>query len=138
MQRQLGVFLYDTLNYAQVGFKDLEAYLDQPEVPSEPPTGKVILTKVTIPHKIVSEVFQRLDLMGVSASHLYDSHEGAAADVINAYNYGRKTGYAWDVAVKPLSERPRHDLPKTPLVEALSPFGVGLSCSARNLFASPP
>ena len=39
--------------------------------------------------------------MGITATHLYDSHEGAALDVINAYNYGRKTGRAWDVGVPP-------------------------------------
>jgi FRG domain len=101
MLRQLGVFLYDTLDYKQAGFSDLEAYLDQPEIPSNPPSGKVMLTKVLIPHKFGSEIFERLELMGVTATHLYDSHEGAAADVINAHNYSRKTGYTWNVTVPP-------------------------------------
>jgi hypothetical protein len=101
MQRQLGVFLYDTLNYKLTGFTDLEAYLDQPEVRSDPPTGTVMLTKVLIPDKFGREILERLELMGITATHLYESHEGAAADVINAYNYGRKTGYTWDIAVPP-------------------------------------
>jgi hypothetical protein len=101
MLRQLGVFLYDTLDYKSAGFKNLDAYLNQAEAPSEPPTENVMLTKVMIPHKFGREIFERLELMGITAAHLYDSHEGAATDVINGYNYGRKTGYAWDIVVPP-------------------------------------
>ena len=101
MLRQLGVFLYDTLDYKRARLDNLEAYLNQPEARSVPPTGNVMLTKVLIPHKFGREIFERLDLMGMTATHLYDSHEGAAADVINGYNYGRKTGYAWDIVVPP-------------------------------------
>jgi hypothetical protein len=99
MQRQHGVFLYDTLNYELAGYADLEAYLGQSEVPGL--DEKVMLTKVLIPHKVGREIFERLELMGITATHLYDSPEGAALDVINAYNYGRKTGRAWDVGVLP-------------------------------------
>ena len=56
MQRQHGVFLYDTLNYPLAGHADLEAYLGQPEVSG--PDGKVMLTKVLIPHKVGREVFR--------------------------------------------------------------------------------
>jgi hypothetical protein len=99
MQRQRGVFLYDTLNYPNVGYADLVDYLGQSEVPG--PDEKVMLEKVLIPHKVGREIFERLELMGITATHLYDSHEGAALDVINAYNYGRKTGRAWDVSLPP-------------------------------------
>jgi hypothetical protein len=99
MQRQHGVFLYDTLNYPLAEYADLEAYLGQSEVPG--PDEKVMLTKVLIPHKVGREIFERLELMGITATHLYDSHEGAALDVVNAYNYGRKTGRAWDVGLPP-------------------------------------
>ena len=99
MQRQHGVFLYDTLKYPLAGHADLEAYLGKSEVPG--PDGKVMLTKVLIPHKVGREIFERLELMGITATHLYDSPEGAALDVINAYNYGRKTGRAWDVGLPP-------------------------------------
>ena len=94
MQRQQGVFLYDTLNYGLTGYADLEAYLEQPEASGM--DRKAMLAKVQVPHKVAREIFERLELMGVTATHLYDSHEGAAIDVINAYNYGRKTGRAWD------------------------------------------
>jgi hypothetical protein len=96
MIRQLGVFLYDTIPYSNL-CSGLEQYLNQPEVPSAPPHNRVLLTKVEIPHKSGKEVFERLEIMGITATQLYDSHEGAVMDVVNAYNYGRKTGYAWDV-----------------------------------------
>jgi hypothetical protein len=99
MLRQLGVFLYDTLDYKLARLENLDAFLNQPEAPSVPPTKNVMLTKVIIPHKFGREIFERLELMGITAAHLFDSHEGAAADVINGYNYGRKTGYAWDIVV---------------------------------------
>jgi hypothetical protein len=99
MQRQHGRFLYDTLNYPLAGYSDLEAYLGQPEVPG--PHEKVMLLKVLIPQKVGREIFERLELMGITATHLYDSQEGAALDVINAYNYGRRTGRAWDVNLPP-------------------------------------
>jgi translation initiation factor 2B subunit (eIF-2B alpha/beta/delta family) len=56
-----------------------------------------MLIKVLIPHNAGREVFERLEIMGITATLLYDSREGAVMDVVNAYNYGRKTGYAWDV-----------------------------------------
>jgi hypothetical protein len=37
---------------------------------------------------------ERLDLMGLSATHLYDDAEGAAIDVINEYIYSKNTAVA--------------------------------------------
>jgi hypothetical protein len=101
MTRQLGVFLYDTLPHAERDGSGLEVYLSQEEVLSYHPHGKVMLTKVVIPHSAGKEVFEQLEITGTSATQLYDSHEGAVMDVINAYNYGRRTGYAWDVRLLP-------------------------------------
>jgi hypothetical protein len=96
MQRQLGVFLYDTINYKSWGYDDLEHFLsEQKEIPV--PHELHVLTKVLIPHKMARDVFERLEIMGVTASMLFENHEGAATDVINSYNYGRRTGQAWDV-----------------------------------------
>ena len=80
----------------------MENYLEQTEMPpSAHPSDEPMLRKILIPHKAGQEVFSRLDLMGINATHLYDSHEGAAMDVINSYNYGRRTGYAWDLPTMP-------------------------------------
>ena len=96
MQRQLGVFLYDTINYKSWGFDDLEHFLSkQKEVPG--PLDAPVLTKVLIPHKVGRDIFERLEIMGITASLLFENHEDAATDVINSYNYGRRTGRAWDI-----------------------------------------
>jgi hypothetical protein len=70
MLRQLGVFLYDTLDYKRDGLKNLDEYLNQPEAPSEPPTKDVMLTKVLIPHEFGREIFERLELMGITATQI--------------------------------------------------------------------
>ena len=97
MQKQFGIFLYDMLDYQSLGFRDLEHYLDQEEIEGSDLFNKAVLTKVLIPHKVGRDIFERLDILGVSATHLFGNPEGAAYDVINAYSYGRKTGWAWDV-----------------------------------------
>jgi FixJ family two-component response regulator len=93
MQRQRGVFLYDTLQYKVRGFVDLEEFLARPEINAE---GPKILTKVLIPHKVGREIMERLEIMAVTATLLFESHEGAVSDVVNGFNYGRRTGRAWD------------------------------------------
>jgi hypothetical protein len=99
MQRQLGVFLYDTVDYQIIGYTGLENYMEQPVVPG--PDENPIVTKVIIPHSAGRGIFERLELVNCMATYLYDSHEGAALDVINSHNYGRKTGRAWDVRLPP-------------------------------------
>ena len=99
MQRQIGCFLYDSMNYQLSGFKDLEDFLGQSEVPRHPDGAEPMLTKIIAPHSIGREVLERLDLMGISATHLYDSHEGAAIDVVNEYSYSKRTARAWDLKI---------------------------------------
>jgi FRG domain len=102
MRRQVGCFLYDSLPYPWLGHSDLEHLLtEEKEIRREPQTGEVMLTKVFLPHRQGRDVLQRLDLMGISATHLYDSHEGAAIDVVNSYNYDRKMGHVWDLRLPP-------------------------------------
>ena len=60
MRRQLGCFLYDSLDYGRLGLKDLEDFLSQPEVPQVPATDAIMLTKVLIPQKLGREVMERL------------------------------------------------------------------------------
>jgi len=97
MQRQIGCFIYDSLCYPSTRYEDLEHYLEQDEVPTHLPSGQVMLTKLMIPHKAGREIFERLDLMSINGTLLFDSHEGAAMDVINSYSYGRSSGLAWDI-----------------------------------------
>jgi hypothetical protein len=94
MRRQNGCFLYDTLDYAQANLSDLEDFLNQPQIPG--PIELPALTKIIIPHQIVGDVLQRLDITGFSATHLYENYEGAAIDVRDDYNFDRKSGKVWD------------------------------------------
>jgi FRG domain len=101
MRRQLGCFLYDSVDYSRFGLKDLEDFLSQPEAPKIPASDQVMLTKVLIPQQLGREVMERLDATNICATLLYDDHQGAAIDVINAYNYDRKSSRVWDLTLKP-------------------------------------
>jgi hypothetical protein len=102
MQRQMGMFLYDTLDYAALHKRDLEEFIADIREPDGPyDTRAPILTKIFIPKSIARDVFTRLDLMGMTGVRLLDNHEGAAADVYNSYNYNRKSGYNWDLEIEP-------------------------------------
>jgi hypothetical protein len=99
MQRQMGTFIYDSLNYEHLNCRNFEDFIGALKEPIDTATGVAtpIMTRVFIPRKAAGEAFSRLDLMGVNATRLYGDHGGAAADVYNAYNYNRKTGYSWDL-----------------------------------------
>jgi hypothetical protein len=106
MLRQMGMFVYDTLDYSMLEKCDLEDLIGDIKEPGVAVGGKVLpspatLSKVFIPKSIVREVFERLELMGMTGVRLLDDHEGAAADVYNSYNYNRKTGYAWNLEMEP-------------------------------------
>jgi FRG domain len=108
MLRQLGVFIYDSLQYGYHGtdFTDLEDFIEKgidPKDASGDPT--FTLRKVVIPKAAASNVFERLELMGIDGTRLYDNHEGAAADVKNAYVFNRKTGFAHDIVVREPANR---------------------------------
>ena len=101
MLRQLGVFIYDSLQYedAQGKFRDLEDFIDKGVDPASEDGPTFTLHKIVIPKTTASDVFTRLELMGIDGTRLYDNHEGAAADVKNAYVFNRRTGFAHDIIV---------------------------------------
>jgi hypothetical protein len=45
---------------------------------------------------IVELIRDGIGRLAVTATLLFESHEGAVADVVNGFNYGRRTGRAWD------------------------------------------
>jgi hypothetical protein len=95
MRRQIGCFLYDSIDYRKLqSGDDLEGFLNQPEVPGH---HAPVLTKITISHKAAPDVLRHLDLMGFSATYLYGSYEGAALDVIDDYIFPRTSGRVWDL-----------------------------------------
>jgi hypothetical protein len=103
MQRQMGMFLYDTLNYSALGKADLEEFIEHIKEPAKRDGAKTpsTMTKVFIPKSIARDVFTRLELMGMTGARLLDDHEGAAADVYNSYNYSRRSGFNWDLVMDP-------------------------------------
>jgi hypothetical protein len=102
MQRQMGMFLYDSLDYTLSKKRDLEQFIDDIKEAAGPDGKKTpTLTKIFIPKSIARDVFVRLELMGTTGVRLLDDHEGAAADVYNSYNYNRKSGFAWDLMLDP-------------------------------------
>ena len=95
MQQQLGVFIYDTMNYSQLGLDNLEDFLARPKISA--PVNSPALTKVFIPHRVGREIMERLDIVGATATLLFENPEGAATDVINGYSYHRTRGRAWNI-----------------------------------------
>lgn len=113
MYRQQGALLFDTLQYE--AFKTFKANnLDELiENYIEPDThlpdhkiekGSPTLYKVFINKNCVSDVFAKLELMGISGGALYMNAEGVAQDVVNAYNYNSKTSYLRDMRFTPPDE----------------------------------
>jgi hypothetical protein len=98
MQRQLGAFLYCTLNYAEAGVCDLEDFLDKKidekqdarESPIFVPSNGPVLTKIVFRHEWATKVFEHLELMNIKGGTLLLSAEGVAMDVWNGYHYSPK------------------------------------------------
>jgi hypothetical protein len=93
MQRQLGVFLYDTVNYKAWGYDGLEDFLaKQEELMGSSDKLAPVLTKLLIPHKVGRDIFERLEIMGVTASLLFENHEGPqltlSTRIITAVKWG--------------------------------------------------
>ncbi len=95
MQLQQGALLYDTMNYKEnLRCDSLDDFIDKyKEPPEETRDSEPTLFKVLINKKCTSDVFAKLELMGISAGSLYMSPEGVAKDIINSYNYIPKVGY---------------------------------------------
>jgi hypothetical protein len=99
MHRQLGVFLYCTLNYSAAKVRDLEDFLhnidekkdakESPRILSEGP----VLTKIVFRHEWAPEVFKLLELMNIKGGTLLLSAEGVAMDVWNGYHYNPRAAH---------------------------------------------
>jgi hypothetical protein len=100
MHKQMGVFIYDTLDYKQLEMRDLEDYIDRiPDDVADGNGGKVArptLYKIYINHTCAGNIFQRLELMNITGGSLYGDADGVAMDIVNSYNYKPKTFYLRD------------------------------------------
>jgi len=102
MHRQQGALLFDTLDYARVGVENLDELIEKhKEANTTLPDGKVekgspSLHKVLVNKSCVSDIFSRLELMGINGGALFMNADGVAQDVVNAHNYNAKTLYLRD------------------------------------------
>ncbi len=102
MQKQLGVLLYDTLNYEHMTVKNLEEYIEQIRETPVSENGKTspgdpTLYKIFINQKCTGDIFKRLELMNMTGGTLYGDADGVALDIKNAYNYNPKFSYLRDI-----------------------------------------
>jgi hypothetical protein len=86
MMRQIGLLLYDTLDYPSLGFTDIESFIESIEEEDAIPT----LYKVYIHKQCAHSIFERLELMNITGSQLFLDERGAAMDVINSYFYNSR------------------------------------------------
>lgn len=88
MMRQMGLLLYDTLDYASLGFDDMESFIEAiDEGAPENGAENATLIKVQIHKQCAPSIFERLELMNITGSQLFLDEHGAAMDVINSYHY---------------------------------------------------
>jgi hypothetical protein len=93
MNRQQGCFLYDGLDYEALQENDTEGLLSENMgfKDSDP-----LLTKFVIPCSLAREVFQYLEIVGITGSHLFNDEYGVVADVYNSFNHDART-LSWDI-----------------------------------------
>jgi len=109
MQRQMGAFIYDTLNYQYRNLKDLEEYIEKIKETDthtgifvEP--GEPTLYKIYINQSCTGNILQRLELMNMTGGYLYGDADGVAMDVRNCHNYNTKTFYLRDIDLPNLDD----------------------------------
>lgn len=95
MHRQHGCLLYDTVGYQYMGMEVLDEFIVRYQEPPEvlPGGGEVrhpTAYRIRISTNCVSDVFAKLELMGINGASLYMSPDGVAKDVINSYNYNTR------------------------------------------------
>ena len=96
IQRQMGCFIYDTLNYEELGVRDLEAFIGEHQSAVRVSRQEPILTKFIIRCSFAREVFNYLDVIGINGARLMDDYTGVAADVRNTFNHDPRDR-AWDI-----------------------------------------
>ncbi len=110
MQRQQGAMLYDTQAYDRLGLRDLEEYIGNIEEPYEQlpdgvkQPGEPTVTKAIIDKKCISDVFKRLELMGITGATMFMDPQGVAMDITNSYYYNPRTAYLRDIRFPPSKE----------------------------------
>lgn len=94
MQRQMGAFIYCTLDYTNRNVEDLEGYLaslpDGFDSPMLPNSKEATIIKIFLPHSMSTDIFKHLELINITGASLFGDADGVADDIWNAYHYNRR------------------------------------------------
>ncbi len=110
MQKQMGCLIYDTLDHKMNSLKDLESFinnykeLDVHSSESKVEKGKVTLYKVFINQRDTSYIFEKLELMDMTAGNLLMNPDAVSMDVINSYFYHSRVSYLRDIQSNPIDD----------------------------------
>ena len=95
VQRQMGCFIYDTMNYDALGARDLESFISENPIIADFGQNNNIVDKFIVPCSLAREAFDYLDAMGMNGARLMDDYTGVASDVRNTFNYNPRIA-PWD------------------------------------------
>lgn len=96
VQRQMGCFIYDTMDYGRLGYEDLEGFIAHDDAARQVGRDNAILTKIVVPCSLAGEIFDYLDVIGINGARLMDDYIGVACDVRNTFNFKPRVA-AWDL-----------------------------------------
>lgn len=99
VQRQMGCFIYDTMDYRSLEYTDLEDFIANDDAAVQIGRHDPILAKLIIPYSLAKEIFNYLDVMNINGARLMDDHTGVACDVRNMFHYNPRVA-AWDLKRK--------------------------------------
>ena len=83
IHRQQGCLLYDTITGSSLQ-KNLDSLLERHRGEYE---NSPAAFKIYIPQSYTASIFKKLNLMGITARHLYFSADAVAQDIKNSFNY---------------------------------------------------
>ena len=104
MQRQQGVFFYDTLNYKlrnKLGLEHLISELKEFEGMKAPILHKIYIKA----NKCIRPVFEKLELMNVTGSALLNDPHGIVMDIYNQYHYKTRNWLPHDIQLSQAQEK---------------------------------
>ena len=104
MQRQQGVFFYDTLDYKsrkQLGLEHLISELKEFSGMKTPILHKIYIRA----NKCIKPVFEKLELMNVTGSALLNDPHGIVMDIYNQYHYNTRNWLPHDIQLPKAQEK---------------------------------
>lgn len=103
MHRQQGALLYDTLQYMYLQTKDLDDLIEAYDESTEPFTkgmrdpDKPTAYTIYIHVRCASDVFRKLEMMGMNGGTLFMNADGVACDVANSIYFHSRVSYLRDL-----------------------------------------